>query len=337
MENASKPPRRQPGERLALRLAAVCCALLLTACRSDEPPPKYETTIDVSRFIRALGSDDPFESDTAVDELAALGPSVIPTLEVALQREPVAVRCGIVEVLEQLGTSESSAILLRTSRDPADEVRAESLLALGTLADERGRDEVEAALSDPNPDIQRAAAAACASLCDSDQALQRVVEIAMHARPFGRMTVPRETLRRILRHGSSERSKATRQAIEKAARPRLRQDAGQDERVRAALLLSDLQDPEALPWLIEAVEKRMLQVDRADRPLMKIQAILALGSIGNDATVDVLRQIARRQPGPLHEVACQALQQLADRRIKRAAPEPGPCARERRRDSARAD
>jgi HEAT repeat protein len=272
-----------------------------------------------------VGSDDLFESEPAIDGLAALGPAVIPVLEASYGREGAPARRGFIEVLRQIDAPEIVPLLLRAARDPDDEVRHEAILGLGDSKDERARPIVEAALHDPAPAVRDAAVQACSAVCASPSALRHLVEIALHEQPFLRISIPRQTLRVILRGGTDSQVSVAREAIEAMALPLLRSDAGTEERVRAALLTADLRNPAAIPWLTDALEQGVAGVDKRLDPLIKMEVIRALGSVGDEESVDVLVRMSRRPMRAVQGIACEALAQLAQRGVARATVESRRC------------
>jgi HEAT repeat protein len=292
----------------ALRIAAIVVAALLgTSCgKPSEPADAYSVTLDVSPWIHALGSDDLFESEPALDSLVALGPAAIEPLEAALEREGPAVRAGAVNALGQIALPECVPPLIRAARDPNQAVRTEALTTLGWMRDERAREAVESALHDPAPVVVQAAAAACGVLCRSPAALRRLVELALSSETTSGALAARNGLRVILAGSDTDRNAALREVLDELAVPLLQADAPAMQRARAALLAADAGDRQAIPWLVEAVKME-------DAPLLRLQAVLTLGSMADPAAVNALLQVTRTENGALAAAACQALGQLAKR------------------------
>src|SRR5262249_35702989 len=155
-------------------------------------------TIDLAPEIHALGSDDLFESDPAEAKIVGLGSAALPALGAALEREPPAVRVGVVGALARLHTPDTPPLLVAAARDPADDVRAAATAALTGLGEAAGREAVEAALDDPSARVRLYAARACAALCSSPPGLARLVEIALDDEGFATTNWARASLRQLL-------------------------------------------------------------------------------------------------------------------------------------------
>ena len=67
---------------------------------------------------------------------------VLPALEVAMRREPPAIRVGVIDVLARLAVPGAVPLVIRGADDEDDEVRREAILALGRLGDRRGAESV---------------------------------------------------------------------------------------------------------------------------------------------------------------------------------------------------
>jgi HEAT repeat protein len=293
--------------------AILVAALLGTSCgKPSEPADAYSVTLDVGPWIEALGSDDLFESEPALDRLVALGPAAIAPLEAALEREGPAVRAGAVNTLGQIALPECVPPLIRAARDPDQEVRAEALTTLGRLGDERAREAVESALHDPAPVVVQAAAAACGVLCRSPAALRRLVEVALSSETTAGALAARNGIRVILAGSDTDQNAALREVLIELAVPLLQADAPAMQRARAALLAADAGDSRAIPWLVEAVKME-------EAPLLRLQAVLTLGSMADPAAVNALLQVTRAESGALAAAACQALGQLAKREVRGAS------------------
>jgi HEAT repeat protein len=313
-------------------MRVVCAPLLVAitfaafaACNSapqDSAP--YKVEVDVSDWIMALGSDDLFASEPAMDGLAALGPNVIPALEAAFDREDASIRRGIIEVLQQIDSGDAVPLLLRAVEDPNEEVRIQALEALAASDDQRAEPIIERALNDSSPAVYAAAVDACAAECNSADALRRIVDIALHDQPFVRISIPRQTLRYILQQGDVGRAQAARDAIVRIALPLLASESDREERLRAALLVADLNDAAAVPALHDALSRALEGVAPNVNAQMQIQAITALGQVGNQESIAILRDRVERA-GPLRPLACRALEQMARRGIGGAAEQADGC------------
>jgi HEAT repeat protein len=307
-------------------LVAVALASLIAACRSaPEEPSSYKVEVDVTQWIRALGSDDLFESEPAIDGLAALGSNAIPALEAAFAREDASTRRGVVEVLQQIDSAETVRLILRAVQDPDEEVRMEGLQALATSGDERAGPIIERALHDPNPAVYRTAIDACAAVCRSPDALRRIVELAIRDQPFVGISTPRHTLRYILHQEDEQRAQAARDAITNVAFPLLQSPNDRQLRLRAALLVADLSSAAAIPALRDALSRPIKGVPPRVDAQMRAQAIAALGQIDDRESVAILRKNVKRGE-PFRTAACRALDQLARRGVEGAAAEAQRCA-----------
>jgi HEAT repeat protein len=282
-----------------LCLAAACAP---RPAPVPEPGP-YVVTTDVTHWIRALETDDLFETQPAVAGLVALGPAVIPVLERAFEREPAQVRVGVVEVLSDLDVPETLPLLLRAAKDPEAEVRADALDALGGLRDERGREAVEAGLGDSDMSVVAAAARACARLCRSPAAMEALVHHALAG-----LGVANQSLVAILRAGSAEQVAAARAAVNDLTPKVIESDANPEMRVRAALLLVEVSPERALPSL------RAYALGGAE-PLLRAAAVLALGAMGTEHDVAILEDLRKLPSGPyLSQVVCRALERMVERK-----------------------
>jgi HEAT repeat protein len=190
-------------------------------------------------------------------------------------------------------------------------VRAQALTTLGWLRDERGREAAESALHDPAPVVVQAAAAACGVLCRSPAALRRLVELALSSETTSGALAARNGLRVMLADPDTNRNAALREVLNELVVPLLQADAPALQRARAALLAADAGDRRAIPWLVEAVKMK-------EAPLLRLQAVLTLGSMADPAAVNALLQVKRAEKAALGAAACQALGQLAKRGVEGA-------------------
>lgn len=272
------------------------CLLAACASRHKAEPERYVVTTDVTHWIRALETDDLFETEPAVEGLTALGPSVIPVLERALEREPASVRVGVVEVLGNLQVPETLPALLRAARDPEAEVRAGAVSALGELKDERGREAVEAALGDPDTSVAGAAARACKKICRSPHAMEALVQHAMAG-----LGVAGQSVVAILHGGTAEQSAAARAAVSMLAGQAMEKELNAENRVRAALLLVEASPERALPTL------RDYAANGSD-PLLRALAIRALSAFGTQGDSEMLDELRKGTAGSsAGQSACRRL------------------------------
>lgn len=295
--------------RSARQAALVLWLVVASGCRWMRPDP-YRVVHELGPWIAALGSDDLVVSDPAEDSLVSLGPPAVAPLATALEREAPPVRRGVVTALARLNLPEVVPPLIRAANeDPDEDVRAEALRALGTLGDARARPVVEAALDAPAVKLRHAAARACATLCASPEAANRLVEIAVRDQPLAVGLNARASLVRMLEGPDPSRSASARRALEDRARPALTEGSAFEERARAALLVAELDDPTTTPVLVE--------VARGPNPL-RIYAVYALGRVGDGRAVPVLAiHLQAADPG-LAAYSYDALRRLQDRGLDEA-------------------
>ena len=312
---------RQPGNGLltiglsvsSQRVRSVFAICLLAAgCGLFRPAHRYRVTIDLGPSIRALGSEDLFESGPAEDRIVAIGPAALPALDAALDDESPAVRVGVVEVLSYLAVPERVPLLMKAVTDPDEAVRAQALEVLGGLTgDPRARPLVEAALEDPSPTIRVAAARTCARLCTSPPAVARLVDIAIRDEPFSNALWARASLAAMMKRPDT--SSEARAAIERVAIPRLQDGGSLEERARAALLVADIGSPAGSEVLAAAArESTSTQV--------RLHALYALGTVGDARAVPTLAEILRGPQSELVPYAYDALTRMAARGVAEAKP-----------------
>jgi len=285
----------------------LCLAVTAALLGCGESSSEYRVERDVGADIRALGSDDLETSEPAADRLVAMGPDAVSVLKTALGREPPAVRLGVVEVLGRIDHPDALAVLVGVAaRDDDAEVRSAAIRTLGAgAAPEAARPVVEAALTDPAPDIRLAAAGACATLCVSPAALERLVTVAIEDQPLPNGVAARAAVIQILGDSDPERAGGVRAAI-RARVPSALHDGDAQAALRAALLASDVGDPSGREVLARAL--------RGDSPpLLRLQAVHALGRIGDEAAVPALAALDG-QAG-FGEYACDALRRLDARGV----------------------
>lgn len=291
-----------------VRIAWLAGLLALTACARERDP--YLVTVDLAPWVQALGSEDLTVSEAARDRLVALGPVALPALGAALERQPPAVRAGVVDVLSRLATADALPLLLRAAQDAAEEVRFQALLALALVRDPRARAVVEGALADPVARVRCAAAGACVAVCASPAAIARLVEMALDDEPFPNAAAARRSLQRILADPDAARAALARDAIAARARPVLDRDAGVSRRARAALLVADTGDAAGTPALVDALRPGV-------EAQLRLHALYALGTVGDGAAVAaIVPLLAEAGPQPY---AVDALRRMAERGIVEAA------------------
>jgi len=282
---------------------------MLVPSPASSEPPSYRISVDLGPRIRSLASADPFDREPAEDLLAGLGDQAVPPLATALETEEEAVRIGVIDVLSSLEADGVAPLLLRRARaDASVDVRAAAISALIARQDAQAAEVVGTALGSDDPRLYRVALAGCPRWCGSPGSLARLVELAF-AEPVRWMGGPRAALVRAI--ADPARRVAASQAIERAAAARLT-DEDVETRVRAALLLSDLQDPRALSPL-------GLALDHDLAPSIRIQAMVALGALGDDAAASALARSLDSLPPVLRAAGCKALRSLARRAVDGAA------------------
>ena len=285
--------------------------LLATSCRLFHPAGRYRITIDLEPQIRALGSDDLFESSPAEDKIVGLGPAALPALEAALEHEPPAVRVGVVEVLLLLGPA-GGPLLIKAATDPNEDVRAEALQDLAEqTGDPRARALVEAALDDPSAKIRLAAVRSCAKLCTSPPAIARLVDIALRDELSTNGSWARLSLKWIVAGEDAAAASEARAAITRAALPRLQDDHSFEERTRAALLLADIGSPAAPDVLALAARE-------AEDMQLRLRAVYTLGIVGDAQAVPTLAGILTGPDSELVPYTCDALARMAARGVPEA-------------------
>jgi hypothetical protein len=277
---------------------------------------EYEVCLDVTLDIRALGSDDLFESEPAADRLGALGPAAWPALLRALEREGPAVREAAVGVLAT-ATKPDDAVrqgVARLARKDAEpDVRAVAVSALRKLAGRQGYDVVVAALDDPSPAVRRKAITACTDLCTGAAALARLVALALGDEPLANALQAKRVLWSLTADGSNGEIVGTIRAATIAASS-VRDGAARETQDRrallAALLLAEIGD-----------DSRLDDVARATRPdqpdAIRVHALHALGRLGG---ADRVALVAGLQQDPAVAVyAHDALRRMSGRGIAGAS------------------
>jgi HEAT repeat protein len=290
------------------RIACLGVLLVLAACARARDP--YVVAVDVAPWLQALGSEDVTVSDAARARLLTLGPAVLPALAAALDREPPAVRTGVVDVLSRLEGADTLPLLLRAAHDTADEVRFQALLALALVRDPRARPVVEGALADPVARVRCAAAGACAAVCASPAAIARLVEMALDDEPFSNAAAARRSLEHVLADPQGARAALARDAIAAHARPVLDRDAGVARRARAALLVADAGDAAGSAALVDALRPGV-------ETHLRLSALYALGTVGDGAAVAAIVPLLD-EAGP-QPYAVDALRRMAERGVAEAA------------------
>ncbi len=285
------------------RAAWVALLMAASLVRAGEPAGSYVVEVDLTHEIHALGSDDPFVSEPAVERLVALGPLTLPALATALRQEPAEVRAGVVDVVRQFDDPAAVALLIEAAGDRDAQVRANAVLALGLGGNAEGRAVVEASLRDPDVTARRSAVAACATLCTSAAAFTRLTQLALGD---GTGPMARASLMTAVADANPERAARARTAIAADAVPRLA-DADPTRRLDAALTAALIGEPRVIPILTDAL--------RAGAAAVAQQAALALGGVPTPEAVAVLADAALGNAAGVSNAACISLQRLQARAV----------------------
>ncbi|HEV7731665.1 MAG TPA: HEAT repeat domain-containing protein [Candidatus Binatia bacterium] len=280
-------------------------ALLLTGCdRTGDP---YRVQVDVGPQIRAF-AEDTLTADDAGTQLVQLGPAVIPALAAALEGEPKDVRVKAIEVLATIGSPDALPALMRAvERDPDDDVRGDALRALGIIGDPRGRALVEAMLDNERLPVRSGGVTACAKLCASPDAIDRLAELAIHDPNVSVALAARTSL-----HAIGERDGTTVRRAVDARRPEaLPVGATADERALAALLASDVDGGAGTVALVTVLP--------AASPALQRQIAWRLGAIGDEGAVDALGALHTSPDRDVRLYAVDALRRLRERGVDAAS------------------
>ncbi|MBY0276072.1 HEAT repeat domain-containing protein [Candidatus Binatia bacterium] len=268
------------------RSAVLAIGVSLFLAREGASAAEYEVCVDVTPDIRALASDDLFESGPAEDRLTALGSAAWPALLRALEREGPVVRDGIIGILASApepGELVQKGVARVARSDPEPEVRATAVAALRKVAGKDSHDVVVAALEDPVATVRRKAITACKDLCTDDVALARLVNLALDDEPLSNALQAKRVLWGLTEDGRNrdivERIRsATIAAPAASARSSGGAATEQQRALLAALLLAEIGDG-----------SRLDDVARATRPgpsgAIRVHALHALGRLGGEDRV----------------------------------------------------
>jgi HEAT repeat protein len=275
---------------MKLGLAVIALGLWLAFTVGRTAAGEYEVCLDVTPDIRALGSDDLFESEPAADRLSALGPAAWPALLRALEREGPAVRDAVIGILA-IATKPDDSVqqgVARVARnDPEPDVRAVAVPALRKLAGKQSYDGIVAALDDPSPAVRRKAITACTDLCTGDAALARLVALALTDEPVSNALQAKRVLWSLTSEGRNREIVAAIRA-KTIATSSERDVSGQEPLERrtllAALMLAEIGE-----------DARLDDVARATRPdepdSIRVHAVHALGRLGGADRVALLASL----------------------------------------------
>jgi len=286
---------------------ALCVATFGCHPGTDDRP--YTVTLDLTPDIRALGSNDLFDREPALERILAAGPAAVPALVAAYDAEPETVRAGIVDALRRIGGTGVIETIVTSASDDDARVRYEAVIALGKLARPRTGATVERLLGDGDARVRMAAANACAGLCSSATGMDTLVEMALdEPSPVGAMAA-RSSLVAIVNNAGRPTAGAARRSIEKRAFPAIESADPLGRRARAALLAYDVGDDRGTAVLVTAVTE-------LDDPRLLIHAVHALGDIGSSDAVPALVAFLDR-PG-LGVYGYDALRRMTERDVSGA-------------------
>jgi HEAT repeat protein len=308
---------------LAVVVGALAFAVAHRSSETPPPPPPspaspYAVALDMTSTVKDLSSDDDGVADAAVDTLVAQGPAALAVLTAVLEHEPPEAREKAIEALRQLKLPESVPILMKAlAHDDDADVRYDSALLLAELGDPRAREPVEAALRDPTWDVRLGAARACAKLCTSPEAVDRLVWMAIYDEPVQSGIWARSSLVKMMQtpagdSGAAELAARVRAAIDKSARPVLAGGGDLEPRVRAALLVSDLGDRSVSGALREAAATDL-------NPILMPYPLYTLGEIGDAESVPALTHALGSDRMEVRLFSYDALRKLDERNVSGAA------------------
>ena len=305
-------------------------ALAILGCRREQEPPHDETQAkaaapahvearpeaeasaqafsrDIRPHLAALAGSDQEVANDAEEGLEELGPGIVPALLAAFPNQPPAARVRIVRVLAALRTNEAVAAVVRSaSNDSQLEVRAAALRALAKIRDPRSGEIVMAALDDPLPAVRWAALDACATLCTTPAAIQKVATLAVSDPDSTAGIMARRALGRLRASGHGE---AVQAAIAASARPALSASTP-DARARAALVVADGGDAAALASLATLAP--------GVSPALQRQVAFTLGVAGGAQAVGPLKALLGQRDESVQMYAYDALRRLGDRGVSGA-------------------
>src|SRR5262249_59969920 len=263
--------------------------------------PVQPFTRDISPHLAALAGDDRIVAHDAEEALVDLGPGVVPALLAAFPTQPPATRVGIVRVLAELRTDEAVAALMQSAaQDTPVEVRAASLRALAKVGDARSRELVVAALDDPLPAVRWAALDACATVCTTPEAIEKVAVLAVSDPDPTAGIMARSALTQLRMRGHADPVTA---AVAANVRPALG-GGTPDTRARAALGVPAGGDAAALASLAALAPGVSSALQR--------QVAFTLGVAGDAAAVAPLRALLDQQDQSVQQYAYDALRRLGD-------------------------
>lgn len=321
---------REPAQRSFIVVLVAACAFV-GACSSDAPAPAPVPTavrapgttpngvaVQMSRQVEDLASKNDAIAVQAIDALVAQGPAALDVVGAVLEQGPETARENALEVLKELELPESVPILIKVlGKDDDPDVRYETAILLGDLADPRATEVIEATLRDQEWTARTGAARACATLCRSPDAIDRLVWIAIFDQPVQPGIWARSSLVKMLQKAPADAapdmSERIRAAIVSQAKPAAAGDGSLETRVRAALLLSDIGETSGIPALREAVAQQTLDAKVMPYPLF------VLGQIGDASDVPALTSALGNSRPEVSAFAYDALRRLAARNQPGAA------------------
>ncbi|MBY0276070.1 HEAT repeat domain-containing protein [Candidatus Binatia bacterium] len=314
-------PRLAPPSSLVALLVTLAG---IAACSSEAPTPDPAPTavrapgttpngvaMQLSQQLKDLGSRNDAVAVAAIDALVAQGPAALDVVTPVFEQGSETARENALEVLKELELPDSVPLLVKVlGRDDDPDVRYETAILLGQLADPRAREVIEATLRDREWTARTGAARACATLCTSPEAVDRLVWMAIFDQPVQPGIWARSSLVKMLKSSAAAPAPAdppgqVRAAIERAAKPAASGTGSLETRVRAALLLSDIGDTSGIPALREAVAQQGLDAKVMPYPLF------VLGQIGDASDVPALSAALANPRPEVSAFAYDALRRLA--------------------------
>lgn len=321
--------RSFPSSPVAVLIAALA---FIGACSSEAPAPDPVPTavrapgttpngiaIQLDRQLKDLASKNDAVAVQAIDALVAQGPAALDVVTPVLEQGPETARENALEVLKELELPESVPLLVKVlGKDDDPEVRYETAILLGQLADPRATEVIEVTLRDQDWTARTGAARACSTLCRSPEAVDRLVWMAIfdeHVQTgiWARSSLVKMLHRRPADPAPEDLPGRVRAAIERAAKPAAGGDGSIETRVRAALLLSDVGDTSGIAALREAVAQQSLDPKVMPFPLY------VLGQIGDASDVPALSGALGNKRPEISAFAYDALRRLAARNQPGAA------------------
>ncbi|MBW3597300.1 MAG: HEAT repeat domain-containing protein [Planctomycetes bacterium] len=269
------------------RLALWACGGVFTILLSLNAQSAAQQSADTSRDAAALVAQlhDQQKGPAAADQLVRVDPEIaVPALTEALSEDhALEVRWRAARALGRIGPAAADAAgsLIAVLDDPAPEVRAYAAFALGRIGGEAAQGAVPTLvkqLTDENSTVRRAALDALFALRPDPQV---VTPLLVQALEDADPRIAVASLRTLADRGESA----------------------------VPLLVKSLESPKAAYWAALALEELGPKAKTAvpaltkllshEEPEVRMQALLALGAVGNDAQPAAKHVIALLQNDPM--------------------------------------